>query len=310
MTNEELVALIQAGVDVQENTSILWDQLRGCVMGESKRFATDGLEQKDLVQEAYFSLLEAIKGYEQKPDGSFLTFFRFILRRSYAMIRHKNRYARLTSMTHHELSLIMKYKKFRDSYAKMNDGRYPNDAECMETLGITEWKLKQLQQHIRESTVQSLSTPVGAVDGDETLEDVIADGADFAETINDELGKEWANRAIWDAVDCLDSSSAKLLKMRYKEDLMVKDIAERMDASPKGLYFIELNALEKLRTDKTVQEAAEIYGYQMSATGTYNRCIGSKRKWNDSPVEALVLKHLELEDRLSALKKRMVTYET
>lgn len=251
-----------------------------------------------------------IKGYEQKPDGSFLTFFRFILRRSYAMIRHKNRYARLTSMTHHELSLIMKYKKFRDGYAKMNNGRYPNDAECMETLGITEWKLKQLQQHIRESTVQSLSTPVGAVDGDETLEDVIADGVDFAETINDELGKEWANRAIWDAVDCLDSSSAKLLKMRYKEDLMVKDIAERMDASPKGLYFIELNALEKLRTDKTVQEAAEIYGYQMSATGTYNRCIGSKRKWNDSPVEALVLKHLELEDRLSALKKRMVTYET
>ena len=67
---------------------------------------------------------------------------------------------------------------------------------------------------------------------------------------------------------------------------------------------------EKLRTDKTVQEAAEIYGYQMSATDTYNRCIGSKRKWNDSPVEALVLKHLELEDRLSALKKRMVTYET
>lgn len=209
MTNEELVAMIQAGVDVQENTSILWNQLRGCVMGESKRFATDGLEQKDLVQEAYFSLLEAIKGYEQKPDGSFLTFFRFILRRSYAMIRHKNRYARLTSMTHHELSLIMKYKKFRDGYAKMNNGRYPNDAECMETLGITEWKLKQLQQHIREGTVQSLSTPVGAVDGDETLEDVIADGADFAETINDELGKEWANRAIWDAVDCLDSSSAK-----------------------------------------------------------------------------------------------------
>lgn len=169
MTNEELVALIQAGVDVQENTSILWGQLRGCVMGESKRFATDGLEQKDLIQEAYFSLLEAIKGYEQKPDGSFLTFFRFILRRSYAMIRHKNRYARLTNMTHHELSLIMKYKKFRDGYAKMNNGRYPNDAECMETLGITEWKLKQLQQHIRESTVQSLSTPVEADNGDQNF---------------------------------------------------------------------------------------------------------------------------------------------
>lgn len=29
MTNEELVALIQAGVDVQENTSILWGQLLG-----------------------------------------------------------------------------------------------------------------------------------------------------------------------------------------------------------------------------------------------------------------------------------------
>lgn len=306
MTNEELVTLIQAGVDVQENTSVLWDRMRGIVMGLSRQFATDGLEQNDLVQDAYFSLLEAIRGYNQTTEGSFQALFRFILRRDYVCTRHKNRYARLTSMTKHELSLIMQYKKFENAYQKSHEGHYPTKAEYTEALGITEWKLEQVQRHIRESKVQSFSTPVGAVEGDGTLEDVLADGVDFAETIADELGKEWADRAIWDAVDCLDSVSSRLLRLRYKHEVMVKDIAEELDATPKGLYYMELNALKKLRQDKTVQEAAEIYGYKVSSAEEYNRCVGTERMKNESPVETLVLKHLELKNRLSALKEKMV----
>lgn len=138
------------------------------------------------------------------------------------------------------------------------------------------------------------------------MEDVLADGVDFAETIADELGKEWADRAIWDAVDCLDSVSSRLLRLRYKHEVMVKDIAEELDATPKGLYHMELNALKKLRQDKTVQEAAEIYGYKISSDEAYNRCVGRERMKNESPVETLVLKHLELKNRLSALKEKMV----
>lgn len=83
-------------------------------------------------------------------------------------------------------------------------------------------------------------------------------------------------------------------------------IAEELEATPKGLYFVELNALKKLRKDKTVQEAAEIYGYKISSDETYNRCVGTERMENESPVETLVLKHLELKNRLSALKEKMV----
>lgn len=308
MTNEELVALIQAGKNVEDNTSILWDQLRGIIMGLSKQYATDGLEQKDLVQEAYFSLLEAIKGFNTHAENaSFQALFRFILRRNYATIRNKNRYARLTSMTHHELSLIMQYHKFQSAYKKAHDNRYPTNEEYMEALGITEWKLNQLQTHIQESTIQSLSTPVGASEGDEALEDIVQDGSDFAATIADEMGKDWADRAIWDAVNCLDDNSAMLLTYRYKKGWQVKNIAEKMHATPEGLYCVERNGLKKLRENRLVQEAAEIYGYNLSTTHNYNRCGGDE--WNRSPVEALAIKHLELENRLSALKERMVSRE-
>lgn len=310
MTNEELVALIQAGENVQENISTLWKQVRGIVMGLSKQYATDGLEQKDLVQEAYFALLETIKGFDiHTKNGSFQALFRFVLRRNYAVIRNKNKHARLTSMTHHELSLIMQYDKFQSAYKKSHDNRYPSKEEYMKALGINEWKLSQLQKHIREGKVQSFSTPVGASEGDETLEDIIADDSDFAATIADEMGKDWAARAIWDAVEKLDDNSRIMIKLRYGKGMRLKDVAEKMNATPKGLYYVEQNAMSKLRNNKIVQEAAEVYGYKISATDAYNRCTEDKKGINGSPVEMLVIKHLNLENRLLALKGRMVSRE-
>lgn len=82
-----------------------------------------------------------------------------------------------------------------------------------------------------------------------------------------------------------------------------------MNATPKGLYFVEQSAISKLRKDKLVQEAGVIYGYKLSATDTYNRCVGDEKEWNGSPVEAMAIKHLELENRLKALKERMVSHE-
>ncbi len=86
MTNEELVQLIQDGQ--AEYIPQLWDQvyLFICRMAKKRLIGEDGYAwqlEDDLVNESYFSFLEAIDGF--KPDGgaSFLTYLEFHLRNSF-----------------------------------------------------------------------------------------------------------------------------------------------------------------------------------------------------------------------------------
>ena len=60
MTNEELVALIQAGVDVQENMGQLYQQNRNFIVGIALPYSKS-CELDDLMQEAYFGLENAVQ---------------------------------------------------------------------------------------------------------------------------------------------------------------------------------------------------------------------------------------------------------
>ena len=61
MTNEELVRLIQEGVDIQENMGILYKQNEGFIRTTCNPFS-ERAELDDLMQEAYFALVDAVRG--------------------------------------------------------------------------------------------------------------------------------------------------------------------------------------------------------------------------------------------------------
>lgn len=73
MTNEELVALIQAGVDVQENMAQLYQQNRRFITKIALPYSNT-CELEDLVQEAYFGLEKAAKKFEPDRGFKFLTY--------------------------------------------------------------------------------------------------------------------------------------------------------------------------------------------------------------------------------------------
>lgn len=79
MTNEELVAKIQAGDDsLQEQ---LWLQVKSWIYRLAKQFFTFNyglctalsLEVDDFIQEAYFAMLDTIRTYKQDGGGAFCT---------------------------------------------------------------------------------------------------------------------------------------------------------------------------------------------------------------------------------------------
>ena len=72
MTNEELVALIQAGGHVSENMTMLYQQNRRFIAGIALPFSNSS-DLEDLMQEAYFGLERAVSKYDASLGYKFLT---------------------------------------------------------------------------------------------------------------------------------------------------------------------------------------------------------------------------------------------
>ena len=72
MTNEQLVARIQAGEDVSENMSQLYDQVKDFICSIAWKYRNSA-ELDDLEQEGYLALYPAIDGFNKSAAG-YLTY--------------------------------------------------------------------------------------------------------------------------------------------------------------------------------------------------------------------------------------------
>lgn len=82
MTNEELALKIQSGCD--EYIPELWEQIAAFVEWRAKKYIAEYPPQyqdlkEDLINEGYFAMLEAVKGYDE-DKGAFLTYLSYHLR--------------------------------------------------------------------------------------------------------------------------------------------------------------------------------------------------------------------------------------
>ena len=73
MTNEQLVARIQAGENVSENMAQLYDQVKDFIRSIAWKYQHTG-EMEDLEQEGYLALYPAIDGYDPAAGCKFLTY--------------------------------------------------------------------------------------------------------------------------------------------------------------------------------------------------------------------------------------------
>ena len=89
MTNEELVSEIQSGKT--ELIEVLWLQIEDLIKWAARRYflqimasgSTPGLEPDDLVQTAYFGLIEAVERYDPEQGTLFTTFLLWHVRRAF-----------------------------------------------------------------------------------------------------------------------------------------------------------------------------------------------------------------------------------
>ena len=152
MSNEELVAVIQAGAT--ERMGELWEQVAGLIKWKAKRIMTvlegcpgRGVEFEDLCQSGYLAMVAAVNTYDPAAGGNFSTWFMYHLKTAFAEATgYRTQKGRQEPLNNY-LSLDTPLTDDADSDDLMDVVADPAGLQWRESLEESMWR-KQLQEAV------------------------------------------------------------------------------------------------------------------------------------------------------------------
>ena len=292
--NEELVQLIQAGADVEQNMGVLYQKIRGIIRKIAARYS-GACDMDDLLQEGYFGLIKAVDSYNPEAGRKFITHafccIRGHLRRYYAD------YGRSKRIPEYMITLMSRYKEFKTSYALSHGGK-PDKYELMRHLGVTDRQLKGIERCIYESTIQSLESPVPGTKNT-TLGDYVADESDCIEETIERIDRERERAELWSAVDELDQDPQRVIKWRYKQNMSLQAIEEKQGLTRKEYRKLEYRAFRTLRKNVRIRELSGFFAYDSNDCFHYG--LQRFKDTGTSSTEFIALQQIEAETKCGVL---------
>lgn len=285
MTNEELVALIQAGVDVQENMGQLYQQNRNFIVKIVLPYSKS-CEMDDLMQEAYFGLEKAVQRFEPDRDVLFISYAGIWIRN--VIQRYCQNNGNLKRVPVHVVVRISKYLRFRDDY-RMTVGEEPSDNQYCAFLGIKKPQLKELRKFMVEADTISFESVAPGTDN-LTLGESIPDDFNLEEAVADEDAKS----IIWNTVSNLNQEEAAVVTGYYKNDETLDTLADRLSTSKERIRQLNHNAIKTLKRNEKLKELAEIYGFGCSRF--YHWGLGQWKNTGYSSTEFMAIKRIEMQE--------------
>ena len=291
MTNEELVALIQAGDHVQDNMGQLYQQNRKFIAKLVYPFSKV-CEMEDLMQEAYFGLEKAVYRYDPTTGFKFLTYAEDCIRGT--IQRYCQNSGNLKRLPVHVLENISKYQKFRSDFQSIV-GDEPTDEEYCHYLGVTTEQLKTLRKYMVGSEPVSLE---GAIPGADnlTLGETLADEFNLEETVCDYVAEQQNKEVIWGAVSALDSRQADIITGHFKNGETLDNLSDRLEISKERVRQLQNKGIKLLRRNHKLKELADLYGY--GCAQAYHWGVRHYKNTGTSSTEFLALKHIEQEESI------------
>lgn len=291
MTNEELVALIQAGDHVQDNMGQLYQQNREFIAKIALPYSKS-VELEDLLQEAYFGLEKAVQRYDPTTGFKFLTYAESWIRQS--IHRYCQNSGNLKRLPVRVLENISKYQKFRSDFQSIV-GDEPTDEEYCHYLGVTTGQLKTLRKYMVGSEPVSLE---GAIPGADnlTLGETLADEFNLEETVCDYVAEQQDKEVIWGAVSALDGRQADIITGHFKNGETLDNLSDRLQISKERVRQLKNKGIKLLRRNRKLKELAGMYGY--GCAQAYHWGVRHYKNTRTSSTEFLALKHIEQEESM------------
>ena len=284
--NEDLVKLIQDGVDVQENMSKLWQQNIGIIHNLAKTYARDSFELEDLQQESFFALQTAAERYDDDCGARFST---------YLFIHLNSRIRRYLAKTRATLKTpinivdkITKYNKLKKQL-QMELNTEPSDDMIRVLMGISQKQLADIKKAARET--QSLDETVA---DDESRYTKIPDPHDRIEELINDIAVRQLSDHLWSMVDKLKPREKDIIEQVYLQNKTCADIAKAEGVSRSRIDDIKHKALKKM---KAYPESRKLEAMAMDVYGIGTRGVtvsAFQRTWT-SATEYAAFRLLELE---------------
>lgn len=288
LKNEELVKLIQNGTNVTENMQQLWQQNQGFIFKIAIQYQNMS-ELDDLIQESYFGLCKAVDHYNPDMDASFIHYASFWIRQQLIRYIKKNKTVRIPEHTHGK---IREYKKAVQQWQQRYH-REPTEAEISDYIGIDGKTLEEIKRSALMGKIGSLDVPVGE-ESDGTLYDLIPSGMDDKEDVLNKVANEELAEVLWGMVEELPGQQSEVLKMRFKDNMKLREIGAVYGFSIDWARQIENKGLRTLRNPKRSRILREfldderIYNSALHGNGVSS----FSNTWTSS-TERIALKRIE-----------------
>ncbi len=287
MTNEELVRLIQRGIDRKANMGQLYKQNYGLISKIAEKYSQYE-DMADLLQEAYFGLASAAECW--KPDGgaNFATYAFFWLRQS--MRSYVNNCGAVIRLPAHRKDRVSQYKKFIADFQR-EFSREPSAAEIISGLRIKAEQLETVKKDARALEIKSLDAEILNAEGDScTLGDLIDDDRDEYAEVDDAIQREQLAAVLWGVVDTLDDRAQVVIRDRYQRGYTRKQCSEKLGVSPAAINQTEKKAFQEMRKPKNrrklepfLDDRAHTLGMRGTSLTAFNRT------WTSSTEKAVIL---------------------
>ena len=284
MTNEQLVARIQAHENEAENMLALWQQNKGFIYKMAIKYKGYA-EIEDLLQEGYIGLCNAVQHFNPEQYTSFIHYAAFWIKQ--VMLRYIDNCCSVVRIPVNARNDILQYKRIDGEYRKWYD-KEPTDREMRAFLGVSIEKLETIKENARKVTLRSLDEPLG--DEDELLlGDTIASNQDIEEDVIKRLDTAAMQESLWKAVDDLDHDMAAVLRKRYQDKMTLKEVGQSLGVSLEYARQVERKAIKKLRIPSKCAPFKSYYEQYLAAGPIYHVSSDKfNRTWTSS-VEAEVL---------------------
>ncbi len=253
-TNEELVAEIQSGINMEENKVQLFRQNKGLIVKYAQNYMndrTDEEELQDYVSEGYFAVEKACTYYEPKKGASFSTILGYCMQYYFAKY---TRNGRLVGIPRGVRENGIKYSKTRAGLL-MEKGEAV-DAEIMERLGLTESNIETVRTAYTLSVISSLDEPILQSDGSTTnLAEIVADDFDLEKTSVQEITDEQISKILWECInETLTEKRIEVLKMHFRDGLGISQIAKVKGLSRQAVSSMLISSMKKLKKSNELKK--------------------------------------------------------
>lgn len=287
-SNEQLVSQIRAGIEVQSNMLLLWQQNIGYItklVNHYKNYA----EEEDLQQEGYLGLYEAAQHYDSDMGVKFLSYAGHWIKKRMTRYIKGNGTVRLSEYMQAKL---LEYDRAVSKWQQIYNRR-PSDAEICHSMNVSRKMLREIEKAAIMRKIGSLDVPVGE-DGETSLCDLQQSQVDEEAQVIEQINQEQLSSVLWEMVDDLEGIQPLIIRERYQSGKTIRRIAEEQGSTFEEVRQQEAKGMKELRKPKRSDRLRPFLPDSMIySSGLCGNGFGRfSRTWTSS-TERLALLELE-----------------